>query len=394
MATTTIISSVTAGGSYPTDVSISASNGCGSLCFIPTAEITEQMTYELPAISVDVIMPDDSIYTNIQIVLNNIQGTNPYIIPLYELPSSCSLRVMPLFDKYALSAHNENIECGFDGTVWDTPTTTFPISVVFDDTDISSEGGSGGGGGGTGVVIKHGEAEPTSSIGSSGDVYLQTSSSQDGSVSFINPQRVQVDYLMNENSTIVFDCELPAPSNSYDTPFGSRDGGDYFIAYNGGTLRYAFGSVTGNIGSIANYYNDRLIITMSKTNFKVECVGNTLYDVAISGGSTASTVNLGFFSLFTDNSGGDNNMTRCSGKLHECKIYESGTLVRDYIGFKDSQDVWCVKDTLSDNLFYPINGPITGEEIPEGTVKASFVKVGSTWQSLIGSNISDVNTGS
>lgn len=149
MATTTIISSVTAGGSYPTDVSISASNGCGSLCFIPTADITEQMTYELPAISVDVIMPDDSIYTNIQIVLNNIQGEEPYIIPLYELPSSCSLRVMPLFDKYAFEAHNENIECGFDGTVWDTPTATFPISVVFDDTDISSEGGSGGGGGGS-----------------------------------------------------------------------------------------------------------------------------------------------------------------------------------------------------------------------------------------------------
>ena len=393
MATTTILSSVTAGGSYPTDVSISASNGCGSLCFIPTADITEQMTYELPAISVDVIMPDDSIYTNIQVLLDNIQGDEPYIIPLYELPSSCSLRVMPLFDKYALKSHNENIECGFDGTIWDTPTAIFPISVVFDDTDISSEGGSGGGGGGqSGATVLSGSSNPSSSLGSDGDMYLKTTNMVVESVTFAKPQRVQFDYYMNKDSVVELDCILPAPTDSYDTPWGSRGNTDHFIAYNGGTLRYVYDGDSGNIGNISSYYNKRMLITVSRTNIKVECEGSTIYDTAINGGTTTSDVKLGLFALFTSDSGSTAVGTSASGTLYRCRISENGVVVRDYIPHKDAFGNYCLYDTTSGVVYPPLGGSITGTEVQgNAVVDSGFVKVNSEWQPLIGTELADIN---
>jgi hypothetical protein len=44
--------------------------------------------------------------------------------------------------------------------------------------------------------------------------------------------------------------------------------------------------------------------------------------------------------------------TRCKAKLYRFRIYESGTLIHEYIPHIDSNDVVCLKDTQTGNLFY------------------------------------------
>ena len=248
-------------------------------------------------------------------------------------------------------------------------------------------------GGGGGATILNGTSDPTSAIGTDGDVYLKTSNATVESVTFVPPVIMQLDYYCNENSVIEFDCMLPAPTNSYHTPWGSRGNVDYFIAYDGGTLRYIFSGVSGNVGNISEYYNKRIKITLSRTYCKMECEGSEVYNVTFEGGTSTSTVHLGLFSLFGNDSGSDIDMCRASGTFYGMKIYENDVLVRDYIPYINGSK-YCVFEQLNRTLFYSIHGDLTGSSIAGDTyyIKEGFVKVNSTWQSLIGSDIDDVNT--
>ena len=253
---------------------------------------------------------------------------------------------------------------------------------------------SHGGGGGGGTTILSGDTDPSSAEGDDGDLYMKTTDLIVESVTFTNPQRVQTDYYMNKDSVVVFDCMLPAPSNTYDTHIGSRGNVDHFLAYDGGTLRYVYDGDSGNIGDISSCYDKRSVFTFSRTQVKVECEGSTIYDTTINGGNTTSTTHIGFFSLFTDNDGNDNNMTRANGTFYGCKIYENNTLVKDFIPFKDSNGTYCIKDTISGTVFTPVGSP-TGTEVHSGDdiVTSASLKVNGAWQNLVGSRLEDINTG-
>lgn len=249
--------------------------------------------------------------------------------------------------------------------------------------------------GGGGATILNGTSDPTSNLGNDGDVYLKTSNEVAESVTFARNVNMQLDYCCNENSVIEFDCSLPSPTNAWDTLWGSRDNTDYFIAYNGGTLRYVFGGVSGNVGDISSYYNQRIKITLSNTYCKMEAGGSEIYNVSFTGGTATATTKLGLFTLFTDNSGGDISECRSDGTLYGMKIYENDVLVRDYVPYLDGS-TFCVINTLTGDIFYPLNGTLTGTTTSTGdtyNIIDSFVKVNSTWQPLIGSDIDDVNTG-
>ena len=253
---------------------------------------------------------------------------------------------------------------------------------------------SGGGGGGGGATILSGETDPSSAEGDNGDLYMKTTDVVVESVAFVSPQRLQTDYCMNKDSVVVFDCMLSAPTNTYDTHIGSRNGSvDHFLAYDGGTLRYVYDGASGNIGSISSCYNKRTIFTFSRTKVKVECEGSVVYDTTINGGNTTSTVHIGFFSLFTDNNGNDNSMTRTNGTFYGCKIYENDVLVKDYVPFKDSNGKYCIRETLGGLVISPTGGDITGTEVQgDETVVAPYLKVNDAWQDLVGSRLEDINT--
>ena len=142
---------------------------------MPNSEITEQQLFELPAINIKLFDSNGNIFLNHDINLSTIdfnsttlKQTKPYAISVYDIPSSCICLITPLFDKNAFKCHNDavldgNIELftttengivdtdinNYNSLLWNTPTDTFDISIIFDDSDISGGSSGGGGGGGT-----------------------------------------------------------------------------------------------------------------------------------------------------------------------------------------------------------------------------------------------------
>ena len=180
MSQTTLLSSINRTTDYPITVSSTADSHCGTLQLILGSDWTEQMLCELPAINITILTENDSRYLSFDINMTTVnedyqnktggpEPVEPYSLAVYDLPGSFKFSVTPLFDKHALSSHNENVSIGnipyfqtsdkgivdtdidnYSSEIWDTPTTTFPITIKFDDSNVSSGGSSGGGGGGGG----------------------------------------------------------------------------------------------------------------------------------------------------------------------------------------------------------------------------------------------------
>lgn len=179
MAQTTLISSISRSTAYPVSVQATADNSCGTLSLIIPNAWSKQMLMELPTINISIFMEDGtklkSFNINMTTVNNeikNAQSVDAYSIPIYDIPESFTFSIIPLFDKFALSAHNHNVENGnieifntssdgivdtdiedYSSKIWTTDTQTFNVKIVFDDSNISAGGGSGGGGGGGSITV-------------------------------------------------------------------------------------------------------------------------------------------------------------------------------------------------------------------------------------------------
>lgn len=169
MAQTTILSSITKSGSYPLSTDLTAKDHCGTMSISLTGTWTTQMIHEMPTINFGVFMQDGTKLVSIDFDMSTftsdnggIDTVNPYTIALYDLPEEFTIKVTPIFDKYALQSHNAQVEAGdvsvFDTTdkgivdtntsdysalLWTTSTTTFNMAITFDDSNISSGGGGG-----------------------------------------------------------------------------------------------------------------------------------------------------------------------------------------------------------------------------------------------------------
>ena len=77
------------------------------------------MLCELPTINVKIYTGTNDILYNFDVNLSTVNNDitpsgsiEPYSIPVYDLPSTFKLSITPIFDKYAISAHNETVKCG------------------------------------------------------------------------------------------------------------------------------------------------------------------------------------------------------------------------------------------------------------------------------------------
>lgn len=178
MSQTTLLSSINRTTDYPITASSTADSHCGTLQLILGSDWTNQMIHELPAINISILTADGSKFLSFDVNMSTVNeelrnkdrsltSAEPYSIAVYDIPKDITFSITPLFDQYALKAHNDLINDGnieiFDTTdkgivdtdsdnyspeLWTTPTSTFDITIIFDNSNVASGGSSGGGGGG------------------------------------------------------------------------------------------------------------------------------------------------------------------------------------------------------------------------------------------------------
>lgn len=175
MAIFTLLESIDKNTSYPLVCEFSAPSNCGTLALELDSEWTDQMLFELPCINFKILKSDGTLFKTFDInmstvntdVSTGITQSKPYIIPFYDIPNTGSFHITPMFDKNAISAHNEMEKNGIvpvintnnegivtsdDISIWEN-TDIFDVTIEFNNENIAS-GGSGGGGGDTPVLIE------------------------------------------------------------------------------------------------------------------------------------------------------------------------------------------------------------------------------------------------
>lgn len=169
---TTLINQVSTSTTYPIYVSVTATNCCGIVNLI-LEDFTEQMSYEIPAINIDIYTINNGkkcLYRPraLTIFTNEINRCESYTI--MDIPQSCQFAITPIFDKNAVNSHNEMLKVfnvnskwkttrgnipdaeydandGYiteinEGEEW-TVNTDFNITLTWDDVNIKAGGGSG-----------------------------------------------------------------------------------------------------------------------------------------------------------------------------------------------------------------------------------------------------------
>lgn len=131
------------------------------------------MIHELPTINISIYTEDGSKFLSFDINMSTVNDelrnkdrslspAEPYSIAIYDIPKDITFSVTPLFDQYAIKAHNDSINDGnieifetsdkgivdtdsedYTYRLWTTPTSTFDITIIFDNSNVSSSGGGG-----------------------------------------------------------------------------------------------------------------------------------------------------------------------------------------------------------------------------------------------------------
>ena len=171
--------------------------------------------------------------------------------------------------------------------------------------------------------------------------YLQSSGTQ-----WINTQ-----YNPTTNTKAEMRCNINSAAQ-YDTPFGSRlsSTSQTFLVFarygSSNTAYYAFAGPDTQIGSNAANYNNDITITLDSSSV---VFGNSSASVP-SGRTLSSTYPIYLFNLNQNNSAYSASVCGCSMKLYSFKLYESNTLVRDFIPVRVGQ-VGYLYDKVSRQLF-------------------------------------------
>lgn len=182
-------------------------------------------------------------------------------------------------------------------------------------------------------------------------------------------QYIDTGFVPNQNTRIDMDIEILSTTAKVSVLFGVRTSdfkAPWFgVVYLETSLRSDYGSAKLNLTPAAMH--DRTTLSHNKNVFTFGGVSVT---------NTASTFTCGnsLFLLAYSNGGTSGNPT--SAKLYSCKIYDNGTLVRDYVPAKRTSDSVVGLYDLQNDVFYTNAG--TGEfvgVITTGPVDGSGVSI-------------------
>ena len=160
-------------------------------------------------------------------------------------------------------------------------------------------------------------------------------------------QYIDTGFKPNQDTRVIVDVELPAQTSYPTALFGGRNGDTsredscavWLISATQFQLDFDTGAVKVAITPVG-----RFVIDKNKT---VTTINGSVYT------NTASTFQGNYnLALFTqiDSGGKDTRMTAC--ELYGAKVYDNGTLIRDYIPVLDWDDVPCLYDKVKRKLYY------------------------------------------
>ena len=206
-------------------------------------------------------------------------------------------------------------------------------------------------------------------------------------------QFIDTGVVPKNNTRVDVDCDI-----TYGTGWimilGSYDTNKYFSWWaNGATIYAYYGTSNNNVAG----ENGKQTLSANKN---IWSAGNS----AMSFSEVSFTANSSIY-LFSVNNGG--NYSKASMKVYSCQIYDDGTLIRDYIPAKLSDDTVGLYDKLNGLLYInagtgtfeagtnslnlPVNIGGTWKDANEAfvniggtwkTVEAAFVNIGGTWKEL------------
>ena len=150
MAETIIVTSINRNTEYPVYQDITAKYCCGTVKIIIDDTYTEQMLAELPNVTINIyteLNGEKVLYTSRALTMKVPDTNKPIESVLIDIPTTCTLALIPEFDNNAITSHNSAVCTNNEGTMWTSITTEFPIQIIWDDTNIYAQQGEGGGGG-------------------------------------------------------------------------------------------------------------------------------------------------------------------------------------------------------------------------------------------------------
>lgn len=176
-------------------------------------------------------------------------------------------------------------------------------------------------------------------------------------------QWIDTGYVPIDTSRLEAVAEIGTQSNSdtYATVLGIRNNTSatngnmvwVYAKYNG---TYALGFVwdssdrTNIATSSSVYVGSKVEIVVSRGNAYAKTLNGTIVGGVQGVSSYTKTYSLGLFNL--KSAGTIGSATACKMKLYRFRIYESDTLVHDFVPWKDGSDVVCLKDTVTGDLKY------------------------------------------
>ena len=174
-------------------------------------------------------------------------------------------------------------------------------------------------------------------------------------------QYIDTGFKPNQDTRVVCEFELLESGRAYGV-FGSR------IGY--GTTSYdlfAYG-LNGETAFQDDYNTTHNALANSQTNtlYTVDKNKNTTTLNGESHTFTAGTFQLNFpMYLFGVNTSGSPNNQLGSLRIYSCKIYDNGTLIRDFKPYYDSNGIACLFDAVSGTYYYNAGtGTFTASEEP------------------------------
>lgn len=244
-------------------------------------------------------------------------------------------------------------------------------------------------GGGSTNILSGGDM-PSASIGNNGDVYLRFfDDSEFVALEYLGIESnggpyIDTGFILTPDTECEVDMQYTSTPNNNSWMFGSYQvNKQTTLGYTQGTIWLQVGGA--NTGLALD--NNRHVYKATHTNFLID-------GVVQSGQPNWSNTVQSNVRLFYINDGSPSN--NC--KLYSCKLWNNDTLVRYFVPAKRVSDgVLGLLDVV--NIVFYTNtgsGSFVGGEEESWSISpiiGSFCKVNGVWQSLIGTDINDVNLG-